>query len=97
MRRAGFAVAISLMIAANAPPQTRAESLILTVPSTLSTADPQPSMIQDVTYICHRWWQWRGARWIRSCWQQGRDPGWHGPGWFGPAWNAPDWHDQYWR
>jgi hypothetical protein len=102
MRRAGFAAAISIMIAANAPPPTRADALTLAVPSALSTADSQPSMIQDVAYICHRWWQWRGARWIRSCWQQGRDkgwhgPGWHDPGWFEPAWNAPDWQYQNWR
>ena len=23
---------------------------------------------------CRRWWQWQGARWVRSCWPAGYDP-----------------------
>ena len=23
---------------------------------------------------CRRWWQWHGARWVRSCWPAGYDP-----------------------
>jgi hypothetical protein len=50
----------------------------------------ESSFVQHVRYVCHRWWQWHGARWVRTCWPAGQEPlylvPWNGYGWAYPWW-----------
>ena|ERR1700722_9141656 len=97
MLRTGCTFAVGLVLTASALPQSRAQALTLTAaPFALAMASGKTSVVQNAAYICHRWWQWRGARWVRSCWRTSQEPGWPGPVGIGPAWNHPDWHDRYW-
>src|SRR5947209_16337081 len=47
--------------------------------------------VQRAGYVCHRWWQWHGARWVRGCWPAGYDPCWNAPGCSPPNWHRPTW------
>ena len=40
---------------------------------------------------CRRWWQWHGARWVRSCWPAGYDPCGYARGCAPPTWHHPYW------
>ena len=43
---------------------------------------------RHIAYVCHRWWQWHGARWVRSCWRAGQEPQygpWNGWGRYTPC------------
>jgi hypothetical protein len=40
---------------------------------------------------CRRWWQWEGARWVRSCWPAGYDPCGYAPGCSPPTRKHPYW------
>ena len=57
-------------------------------------------LIQKAT--CRRWWQWHGARWVRSCWPSGYDPCGNSPGCSPPTWKHPYWRPwggphRYWH
>jgi hypothetical protein len=50
----------------------------------LSVGIADISFAQHVGYVCRRWWQWHGARWVRTCWRDGQEPiygPWNGYGW----------------
>ena len=75
MRRVKFAAFIVLMmIGTTGSLPDRALALPLSDPGVhilAMTGNP----VQRARYVCHRWWQWHGARWVRSCWPSGNDPG----------------------
>ncbi|SRR5712691_13516328 len=75
----------------------RAHALTQSGASGLSVAIAQTAVAQDIAYICHRWWQWHGARWVRSCWRAGHDPCWNAPGCNGPDWYSPNWYGWGWQ
>ena len=54
------------------------------------------SPVQRAAYICRRWWQWRGARWVRTCWPAGYDPCWNAPGCSPPTPQYPFWRPWGW-
>jgi hypothetical protein len=54
------------------------------------------SPIQRAANICRRWWQWRGARWVRTCWPAGYDPCWNAPGCSPPTPQYPFWRPWGW-
>jgi hypothetical protein len=89
MRVVMFTVVASLTIlTASGLSPSRAYGLALSAPSALSVAIAETSLVQDVGYVCHRWWDWHGARWVRTCWRAGQQPPygpWNGPGWYEPS------------
>ena len=54
------------------------------------------SSIQRTAYTCIRWWEWRGARWVRTCWPAGYDPCGNAPGCSPPTSHRPYWHGWGW-
>jgi hypothetical protein len=96
MRRVMFAASVALMIPGTIgflADRSLAVPLSDFQVYTLATAGRD---IQDVAYICHRWWQWHGARWVRSCWPAGHDPCWNAPGCSPPTWYRPSWQGWGW-
>jgi hypothetical protein len=87
MRRVIFAASAALASTISFPVD---RSLALPLPEShvLTTAGGD---LQNVAQICHRWWQWQGARWVRSCWPAGHDPCWNAPGCSPPIWHRPNW------
>jgi hypothetical protein len=60
----------------------------LSAPPALSAAMAETLATQHVAYVCHRWWQWHGARWVRTCWRAGQAPRYgtrNGWGWYQPC------------
>lgn len=98
MRGIVFAVVTALALGASGLLPSRAYALTQSGASGLAVASAQASVTQDIAYICHRWWQWHGARWVRSCWRPGQDPCWNAPGCNGPDWYSPGWYGwgRYW-
>jgi hypothetical protein len=83
---------------ASGVPESRAYPLNLSSPAALSAAVIDASAWLNVTYVCHRWWQWHGARWVRTCWPAGQEPPygpWNGPGWYGPSVYDVGWFRPY--
>jgi hypothetical protein len=65
--------------------------------SDLPTTVARRSAARATAYVCHRWWQWHGARWVRSCWPAGQEPlygNWNGPGWYEPSIFDLGWYRQ---
>jgi hypothetical protein len=87
MRVIVFAVAASLTVL-NAIGLGRAYAL--SAPPALSAAVAENSLTRRVAYVCHRWWQWHGARWVRTCRRAGHEPQfatpWTRRGWYEPCW-----------
>jgi hypothetical protein len=95
MRVIVFAVAASLTIL-SASGLGRAYAL--PAPAALSAAIAETSVAQHAAYACHTWWQWHGARWVRTCWRAGQEPHygpWNGRGWYEPCWNDAGWYRRY--
>src|SRR6266851_10448724 len=96
MRRAMLgASAVLMSLTTTALLSDRALALPLSAPrvQTLSIAG---SSIQKAGYTCHRWWQWHGARWVRTCWPAGYDPCGNAPGCSPPTWHRPTWRGWGW-
>jgi hypothetical protein len=93
MRLIAFAVAASLTILIAGD-----RAYALSAPPTLSTAIAETFLAQHVAYVCHRWWQWHGARWVRTCWRAGQEPQYgpaNGRGWYEPCWYDCGWYRRY--
>ena len=57
-------------------------------PAALSASMAETAATRHIAYVCHRWWQWHGARWVRSCWRAGQEPQygpWNGWGRYTPC------------
>jgi hypothetical protein len=66
--------------------------------SDLSIHRAKKPITPAVAYVCHRWWQWHGAQWVRTCWPAGQEPlygSWNGPGWYEPSVFDLGWYRQY--
>jgi hypothetical protein len=92
MRRAIFFSAVVLMTLGTAASD---RALAFTLPT------PQVRVGSSILkasygYTCLRWWEWRGALWVRSCWPAGYDPCWNAPGCGAPTADRPYWHGWGW-
>src|SRR5437764_10766164 len=96
MRRVKFAAFIVLMmVGTTGSLPDRSLALPLSDPG-LHILAMTGNPLQRARYVCHRWWQWHGARWVRSCWPAGNDPCWNAPGCDPPNWNRPTWRAWGW-
>src|SRR6516165_8172493 len=71
MRRVKYAASVAL-ITLGATGLLADRSLALPLPDLRAHNLAAGSPIQKAS--CRRWWQWQGARWVRSCWPAGYDP-----------------------
>ena len=101
MQRVRYATSAALIILGTTGSLVdRSLALPLSEPRATILAIPG-SPIQTAAYTCRRWWQWRGARWVRSCWPAGYDPcgnaqGCSPPTPDYPAWRPWGWPYRYW-